>query len=151
MTGTLLDSIEEAFRLAVKSIIGDAADVYTGKSPVDKVAPCVICSADGSTEEDPPRTGNYWVNVDIAVKHTAATEASDTVNPRDDSISLLKSVFDILRINDLPTLINAQGQDLTVFPEGAFFDAPRSERDELGIWVDTMTVRLYCCPSVLTP
>jgi hypothetical protein len=150
MTGTLIDAVEESFRLAILTVIGDAANVYNGKSSSNKKLPCVICAADGdSVEEDPPRSGNYWVNVETSVKLSSHTEPTAQTNPQADEVGLLKQVFDILRTNSLADLLNAQGQDLTVLPEGFFFLAPKAGRDEMGAYVDTMPIRLYCCPSKL--
>lgn len=155
-TGELLDSVETAFqRIVLAAFVPPLTppNVYTGRDSQNKKLPCVICAVDGDAEEDPPRTGNYWVNVEISVKHTAATEASDTVDPKADAIALTKSVFDLLRINNLDATINAIAAtaplDLTIFPQGFFFSAQKSGRDELGVYVDTLPVRLYCCPSIL--
>lgn len=147
----LITSLENAF----VSLITPAAaplggNVYPGHSSADKILPLVIAAADGSsTEEDPPHSGNFWVDVEIYVKATAATEAGVPADPNVADLALTKAVFDVVKVTDLDAQLNAQGQDLTVFPTGFFFMPPKAGRDEKGVWVDIQPMRIYCCPSVL--
>jgi len=144
----LLNELE----LAAVALAGPAADpalVYAGRSAATKSLPCVICAAEGgSEEEDPKGTGNFWVNLVISVKGTAATEADGT-DPTPADVALVDAVFGAFLVSDLPGALNAQGRLLTVFPNGCITSSPRRTQDEAGVWADELPIRVYCCASVL--
>ena len=149
----LITSLENALvSLITPAAAPLGANIYPGHSSADKILPCVIAAADGgSAEEDPPHTGNFWVDVEVYVKASAATEPGVPPDPNVADLALTKAVFDTINVTNLDALLNAQGQDLTVFPRGFLFMAPKAGRDEKGVWVDIQPIRIYCCASVLLP
>lgn len=148
----LLNSLELAFQGLILGFLGSGANVYTGKASSNKKLPCVIIAADGSSlEEDPPHTGNFWIDVEISVKASAATQPNAVADPTLADMAFTSSVFGIVQVTNLDALLNAQGQSLTVFPTGFFFMAPKGGRDELGAWVDQLTIKVYCCSANLLP
>lgn len=148
----LLNALELAFQSLILGNLGSGNNVYTGKASSNKKLPCVIIAADGSSlEEDPPHTGNFWVDVEISVKASAATQVGAAADPTLADMALTQSVFSLVQVSNLDFLLNNQGQSLTVFPTGFFFMAPKGGRDELGGWVDQQTIKIYCCQANLLP
>lgn len=143
----LTNSLEAAFVGLVQAAV-PTVTVVPGRWPLPKVLPLVICAADGEGDEDPPRSGNVWVDVKVVVKGSAAVDV-DGGNPAPWSAGLAGTVFDAVHQDNLDALLNAQGQTMTVFPMGFLFGAPESGRDEAGVWVDILPVRVYCCEGVI--
>lgn len=150
MDNLLLSSVESAFSSLITAAIGSQANVYTGKASTNKVLPCVICIADGEEQEDPPFTGNYWVSVEIQVKYHADT-APGLSDPKVADLTLVRNVFNAVKVSNLDALLNGQGQNLTVFPNGFFFSSQKAGQDEMGAWADVQPIKLYCCASVIAP
>jgi hypothetical protein len=150
-TNNLIDSVEGALQKLLIANLPVNTNVYTGKASSNKKAPCVICACDGEQEEDPPRTGNFWISVEVSVKSIAATEPGATVDPLSSDQAFVKSVFDIVCVNVIDALLSAQGFDLTILPQGFIFGSFKSGRDEQGVYVDQLPIRLYCCASILAP
>jgi hypothetical protein len=153
MSAPLVNALELALCKVVSDAIGNAANVYPGKASTTKALTCVICAADGSAEEEPPRTGNFWVDTETTVKAIAATEPGSAVDPVIAAEDLTQAVFNALKVDNLDLLLNAAAQSmgllLTVFPQGFFFSAPKQGQDEEGAWMDVLPCRIYCCASVL--
>lgn len=149
----LITSLENAFvSLILPAAAPYQANVYPGHASSTKALPCVICSADGdSTQEDPPHQGNFWVDLEITVKASAATEADAVADPNVFDLALTKAVFDAVKVNNLDALINALGYDLTILPNAFFFYPPKAGRDQDGVWVDQLTIKVYCCASIIPP
>lgn len=148
----LVVSLENAFVSLVSSTaVGLGANVFAGHSSATKTLPCVVCSADGSSlEEDPPHSGNFWMDFQVAIKASAATEQGGA-DPNIIDQALTAAVFALVKVNNLDSLLNAQGQNLTVFPTAFFFGAPKSGRDGEGVWVDELPIKIYCCATVIAP
>jgi len=137
VSAPLVNALELALCKVVSDVIGNAANVYPGKASTTKVLPCVICAADGSSaEEDPPRTGNFWVDTETTVKVIAATEPGAAVDPVIAADDLTRAVFNALTLDNLDVLLNAAAQSLglllTVFPQGFFFSSPKQGRMRRG-------------------
>lgn len=154
----LIVSLENAFVNLITPVAAPfGANVYPGHSSKDKVLPAVIAAVDGSSlEEDPPHTGNFWADVEIAVKASAATEPGVPPDPNVFDQALVQAVFTLLLgpgggTSNLDQLLNAQGQDLTVFPTAYFFLPPKAGRDQEGVWVDIQPIKVYCCASIIAP
>ena len=156
----LLTSAENAFKSVILAAIQKTSNVrvnvYTGKDTADKQLPCVIVAADGDGEEDPPTTGNFWLTVIISVK--ALTVSDPTLNddgqaadPKGADVDIASIVFDAVRDDNIEGLLNATGEQFTAFPQGCFSDAPKSGQDANQTWTDELTLRVYCCGSVLRP
>lgn len=152
MDNLLIVSLENAFAsLIAPTAAAHGASVFPGHSSATKTLPCVIPSVDGSAlEEDPPHFGNFWVDVEISVKASAATEQAGA-DPNVADQALTAAVFTLVKVNNLDALLNAQGQNLTVFPTAFFFGAPKAGRDAEGVWVDQMPIKIYCCATIISP
>lgn len=152
MSNALCDAVELAFVAVIGNAIGSMANIVPGKASGVKALPEVICSADGSNqEEDPPHSGNFWIDVMISVRAQAATEPGAIVDPKLADSALVKAVWSTLKVDNLDTLLNAAGQPLTVFPTGYFFLPDKQGKDADGAWIDELPIRLYCANSILTP
>jgi hypothetical protein len=157
---TLTSNLEEAFKKVIADDLAaltnpPALNLYTGKDNSEKVLPCVIIAADGDGSEDPPDTGNFNCKVIISVKGLAVhdpnlTDAEQT-DPKANDLSAVDAVFGILMDDGLQPALNATAYAITVFPRGISFDSPTCGRDQAGVWVDEMTLHLYCCGSKLEP
>lgn len=121
------------------------SNIYTGANSADKAAPCVICAAVSADADDPPGSGNKWVTLDVMVKSIFAVDA-DAVDPVAAADTLAGAVFNAIQTNTLAADLNTHGTDFTVM--GVVFEGNASEVQE-DCSVETMTVRLYCCPSDL--
>jgi hypothetical protein len=138
---------------ALVGIVGPAvaglASVSAGRSPSTKALPCVICWAEGEElEEDPKGSGNFWVNWGIAVKGSAGQQPG-AASPTLADIALATAAFNAVHVDNLVDLVNGAGTGITVFPNGFFFSAPKSGRDEEGVWSDELRGRVYCCGGVI--
>ena len=150
----LLNEVESAFVSLIAgnlpAPIGPPQNVYPGKSSGDKALPWVVCAANGEGEDDPKGSGNFWVNVRIMVKTWSATEAGGP-DPKIADVAFVSNVWTILQVTNLDTQLNAQARNLTVFPTAFLIGAPTREYDAEGSWMDILTIRLYCCNSILAP
>lgn len=149
----LVVSLENAFAsLVASTAVTMGAAVFPGHSSLTKTLPCVIPAADGtSLEEDPPHSGNFWVDLELSVKASAASDQGQLADPNVADQALTSAIFNLVKVTNLDQLLNAQGQNLTVFPTAYFFGAPKAGRDAEGVWVDTLPVKIYCCATVLAP
>lgn len=148
----LITSLENAFVSLINPVALGLANVYPGHSSATKALPAVIAAADGSSvEEDPPQSGNCWVDFELSVKAAAAAEPGAITDPNVADLMITRLVFNVVKVSNLAELLNMQGQDLTVFPNGCFFSPPKAGRDAEGVWVDMLPIRIYCCASVLAP
>lgn len=157
----LSDRCEEAFVAVIEPAVtalgqifdGAAAQVVPGKHSEDKGLPIVICSADGgSAEEDVIGTGNYWLDVEIMVKHRAVInpELDDpSDDPKDSSQTLIEAVTSVIEDTDLAADLSSAVDDFTVFPAGVFRKSPSSGQDDDGIWINQFNYRVLCCASSL--
>jgi hypothetical protein len=157
----LVDRCEEAFAAVIEPAVtalgavfdGETAQVVTGKNSDDKNLPIVICSADGgSAEEETVGTGNYFLDVEIMVKHRAienphGNDPSD--DPKESSQALVDAVASALEDTDLAANLTAAVDDFTVFPAGVFRKSPASGQDDEGFWINQFNYRVLCCASDL--
>jgi hypothetical protein len=158
----LVNELEMAFVGLLNESLAGLLPGYPGRSPDTKSLPCFICAADGEGEEDPPNSGNFWHVIHVTVKGTAATEP-DGADPKPVDVALATAVFDVILGNDQPNAgdvnraellasrLNAQGRILTVFPNGIFFGSIGETREDPGVWLDELPLRVYCCGSILPP
>lgn len=148
----LVDKVEEALATLVLDS-GVSANVYTGKGSLDKEAPCVICSAEPEGEEDPKGTGNFFMQGIVTCKGYGVINedgAGNPADPRGDSQTVVATVFAAIQRDDLGAAMNAAVSDLHVFAASPQLQAPESGKDEQGVWIDELRVRLYCCASALS-
>lgn len=156
------DKAEEALAALVlaiptlNTVAGTTVQVVTGKNAGDKdQAPLVVCSAEAEDTDDPPFTGNYWINGMIAIKTPAVTNEDGTEPTKTDddqkaeNQSLLALIWAALQVDDLAAQLTAAVGDFTVFPASVQFGGPKGGRDEHGLWVDTLPVRFLACGRAL--
>ena len=139
----LNDKIEEALASLVSAAVGDLASVVTGKASGTKALPVVICAANGSGEDDPPGSGNFWVDVAVQVK----TSASDSETAKEDSQAIIDAVASVVEAEGLPDQITNSGLGVTVLSPQVKYTAPESGQDEEGAWIDSITIGFYACES----
>jgi hypothetical protein len=150
-----IDRLEDALVVVAGLGVQDAgspATVVPGRNSGTKGLPVVICSADPDGQFDPPRSGNGYVNVTVQCKSKAVTNPRGTETaeepeptPEEKSKALARAVWNRLLVDELPELLTAAVEDLTVFPNGVLWGMPRRFEDEEGLWVDEVQGRVYCC------
>lgn len=144
----LLSKLEEAAKTYLNAIPVGVGFTFHGQSrAATKTSPCIILEAASMQEEDPPYSGNFWVNFEIVVKSAAPvdTDGVDTKAPND---ILVATVFDAFLLDTTPAGLSANGVDFTcmaVLREGMNFTTEEEE------WVNTLRLRVYCCASTLAP
>lgn len=141
----LTDKLESAFVSVLQSAI-PGVQIVTGKNATVKGVPIIICWADGQGEEDPPFSGNYWLNGAVEIKgHAGPVKNSAAAKVAQQDLHGL--VYDALRVTDIAEQLTAGVADFTVFPNAVLFDAPVSGNDDAGVWTDAFPFRVYCCPT----
>src|ERR1051326_1219942 len=158
--GNMLFLLNDKCESALAALVMPAAfavepeiNVYPGKSSAERALPCVICGADGDGLEDPKGTGNFWMDCYVAIEHGAVPNedgtSPDGPDPKVADQALVSAVFGGLMVEDLAAQLSAAGADFTVFPMGVIFGAPEGGRNEDGVWIDRLPIRLYCCGRAL--
>lgn len=143
----LASKLEQAAAVLAAASAGANATVFTGQSDLDKDAPCIICAADQETaEEDPPFTGNFWIDLEIQVKGIAAIDA-DGLAPKAAYDTLVATTFDTFSATAL--LANLNGAGIADFTCQGFVPKGPGFRTEEDAWVNTLSFRIYCCASTL--
>jgi len=150
MSAPFSDLFSKAEQAGVALISANAVgtpNVFAGLAYLDKDAPCVICVAEGPSEEEPPFTGNYWLTLNILVKSKAA--ADDGIDPRPAHELLVATVFDLFLSATLPADLNAMG--VVDFSVQGFMPGPMDFAVEEDLWISSLRMRIYCCASTLYP
>jgi hypothetical protein len=148
----LTEKIEDAAVVLVSAAVGSLASVLPGQGSDDKTAPCVICACDGDGEEDPRGSGNVYVTLRIICKGFGVQNADGTGTQADPSLAtraVVDLAFGAIQIDTLEADLSAATNDLTVFPASSVMQSPTKTTDEHGVWIDELSVRLYCCGSAL--
>jgi len=142
------DILDKARRALVSYITAGnigAANIYDAKRSGDKSAPMVGCGTGEDEEaiEDPPGTGNYWVDLEIVVKSIGAVDA-DGVDPKTAGDSLTINVLALLEIDNDSLMAALSGQIPAFTVMG--FDADKSIKFSTAgdVWVTTWRRRAYC-------
>jgi hypothetical protein len=146
---TLNDKIESALVAIISAAVTDlTVSVVPGKYAADKTLPVVICSADGDGPDDPPGTGNFWINATVTVK-ASASDAASAAQAKTDQQSLADSVFNALYLDTLAAGLSAAATALTVFRGSVQFSSVESGEDAEGVWLDSVRIRMLACSSSL--
>jgi hypothetical protein len=120
-------------------------NIYTGRSSVDKVGPCIILYAEKGREE-PLHSGNYWIRLHAIAKFPAG----DITETEEDYTKLVGTLGDALAQSDLCEQLSSftnQVDGFTAFGERpADVDSGAGEEDP-DVWMDKITKEIYCCPS----
>lgn len=147
MSTLVCDELDTALAAVISAAgAGALAAVVPGKNATNKTLPIVICVSEGDGEDDPKGSGNFWLSAQVIVKSSAV----DGDAPLASDQALVELVFMALLTADLPEKLTAAARSLTVFPQGVFFGAQESGRDESGHWMDTLPLRVYCCGGRLS-
>lgn len=123
-------------------------NIYEGQDSEDKQAPAVISYAEGPGEEDPPFTGNFWLDLQVIVKYVFSIDA-DGVDPKPLNDALVAAVFDAMLQIDLPTQLNAQA-----IPDFTCFTAQPLGQEtsvEGSVRTNALKLRVYSCAASLYP
>lgn len=123
--------------------------VYTAKDNSDKTLPAIICEADGSGEEDPPSTGNFWVTAGLSLRHTAVDDGVDGGEMKANDQAILTALSNAIFIDSLAADLSAAVDDFTVFPNSENLEAPHRDQIADGVWEDTIQFKALCCASDL--
>jgi hypothetical protein len=140
-------SVLEKSRLALVAVITAAGvgtdNIFNGKSSEDKPLPVVICDAK-SQREDPPGSGNFWVDLEVQVKTTGVDETGAAAgSAKTASDTLNANVLAALEVDDLAALLSAATPHFTVL---GFGEEKSQESDQSGdVWVETWKRRAYAC------
>lgn len=151
MDGTISKKCERAFAallanaLSVQADFDPESNIYTGKGAGEKVSPCVICEAQPTPEEDPPRSGNFWVPLKIMTRKIAATD-TDNTSPESDSDSLSQAVSNAIVTDSIAEDVSEFEDDFTA--QGVLVDSQESTQVD-DCWEDVITLKVYCCASDL--
>lgn len=121
------------------------ANIYDGKRSGDKDVPSVGCGAARATE-DPPDTGNFWVETEIILKTMARVDA-DAVDPKTSSEALSTALWTALETDDLAAQLSTAITDFTCIGVGE--DKEFEEEEDGDCWKETLKLKLYCCASDL--
>lgn len=143
----LLSKAEQAGVALVNTLSSPPANLFTGQESIDKQAPCVIVEARDTIEEDPPLTGNYWIELEIAVKSMAPTD-SDGVDPKAANDALVQEIFDLFSTDQTAAGLNNATVDFgcqAVLPGG------HSCVMDGDAWVNTLRIRVYCAAHYINP
>jgi hypothetical protein len=115
-------------------------NIYDAKRSGDKGAPMVGCDA-MEAQEDPPGSGNFWVDAEVVVKSIGAVDA-DGADPKTDSDTLTANVIALLEVDNdtLKAALSTAG-----FTVMGFGDMKEVEQiTEQDAWVAIWRRRLYC-------
>jgi len=154
MAFLLTDKCELAF-CAVLETANVPCVIVPGKAEAPKVLPIVICSAEGEGEEDPKGSGNFWYSVTTSVKHNAydlqpTPDGQDPPDEKADNEAIITAAFQALQVDNLPKLLSDSTDDFFVWPSSCIVGSPQASKDESGIYIDSLTIRIYCCGTDLT-
>lgn len=118
------------------------ANIYDAKRSGDKDAPLVGCDA-MNAREDPPGTGNFWVDLETTVKASAAVDV-DAVDPKIAADLLTANVMALFQI-DNDSLKAALSSQISGFTVMGFGEEQEIEQTVEGdMWVTTWRRRAYC-------
>ena len=145
MASNLLQRVETALAtyLQGKSAVTDlTTNIYAGRRGDDKSLPCVICAAESAGEDDPPATGNKWVEAQVSV-HLPAPEDVDGVETLTDGNALSDAVTTALDDSGLAAGLTTGG---TLTVQGVIWGGVTSGAED-GIWTTVISLKLYSMPS----
>lgn len=141
MATNILNLTESAV-IAYLTPFAGTANVYEAKNSAEKAAPAVCINA-VSAEEDPPMSGNFWVNLEVSARTIAAVNVGEAADdPKTASDALSESIFEALEVDDLADqLSNAEtGYVVMGFGVEKSFDT----NVEGDCWIETWKRKLYC-------
>lgn len=127
---------------------GDSLRIFPGENNQDKDGPYIRCVTE-MAEEDPPCSGNRWAEVTVelvtpVVEKTAETDPDPLESHKANASALQTAIL----ATDLPDQLTAAVDGFNCF--GLSERTPIREQDEFA-WRSGYHVRIYSCPSALTP
>jgi hypothetical protein len=134
--------VEQAFAAILEAADTGAAAIYQSKRSGDKSANCIIIKAT-APEEEPPETGNFWVDVEITFKSVASVD-TDGTDPVDASNTIWSNALEVLEVDTLAADLSAL-DDFHVFGFGEAKSVDSGQDEDL--FTDMWKRRIYCCGS----
>jgi hypothetical protein len=146
----ILDLTRQAFISYLWGFSG-AANVYDEKNSTEKTSPSVSVGA-SRADEDPPLTGNFWVDVEVSVRTIAAIDATQAGgDPKAASDALATIVFEALEADNLKDLLSATA-DVTGYTVMGFAEEKTFTHEQDGdCWIQTWKRRVYCGRAGVAP
>lgn len=134
----------------------NAVPVYCGKASPVKSLPNVRCEASGAGDEDPPFSGNFWVDAVVMVRYIARQNPNGTdpnaADPKTAEKLLSSAIANVLADDGLAAALNAAalaaGLAFTAYSP-IIRGAQQTSAEPEGAWVDEFPLRVYCCASTL--
>lgn len=117
-----------------------AEQIQAGQTDGDKDYQIIICAASDTTEEMPPRTGNFMVPVGIEV-HTPAVDDGNGGTTLGIHQSVSEFLESAIMDDDLPALLTASANDFTCM---GFVDRKFITGQQDGVYISGVSLTLYC-------
>lgn len=123
-------------------------NVISDESSQDKTPPEIVCGAKTANEE-PPFSGNYWVDFEIETI-SMFTTPDDESDPKVAHDALAESVFNALADTTLPAKLTAAAAVAGLPWTCMGMEELRQESLPMAdSWHTSVMGRLYCCGSAL--
>ena len=130
---SLTKKAESAILLYLQSLGLPTANIYAGDSSQTKAYPEIIVSV-SEGEEDPPLTGNYWLDVRLIIRSAMVLEGGvDPVTAHD---ALTEAVFDGFASTSLWSNLTSYGTNFTVNGQLPFRLTEQPESDHFESTVE---------------
>ena len=116
--------------------LGQTTAELRGTDKTDKTSPAVVCVVEGGREEDPYKSGNYWLQARVEVR-SQVHDTSITVHQ-----SRVATTFDAMTDESLADTLSAavSGYNVhAVIPRGQETNNTETEM------VDVLRLDIYCC------
>ena len=118
-------------------------NIYTGAASGEKVSPCVIIHS-GSSQEEPPLSGIYDVDLSVMVKAAVNPPDGQSGEQLTASSALVEAVFNAMNSENFVDDANAVAvADFSILGRHVATTSASFDEDE---WVETIEMRVACCP-----
>ncbi len=140
----LEDVVSDALNLAE----GDTIPVFTAKNSGFKTSVGVTIESEIS-DEDVLRSGNFWVNTVVSVKHSAVDQHGQGAVSKTDGDALVSAVATLLAADNLESQLSAASSDFHVFTTSITRTGTPREYDNEN-WTDEFRLRFLACATDLS-
>jgi len=123
---------------------------FAGRNSGNQSQTEIVCAVSSVAEESPAFSGNHECEIGVTVRSAATRDPADGESAELAAMDLLDVVAVDLHSTTLAESLTAAVPDLTVFTNSVrHMGQARVYNDEAGAWEDTISLRLYACPSTL--